>query len=167
MNTIRAKIHADFVAAVILTVIVPLMLLARSVLNKSFRHQVLPLLAYWRASALLMVTVYLLIARRPYALISGVTARIAIALSLLQFPSQHDRLTRWWVWLTAGYCLAGAAINISHIGDMRIRDEYERATQLYVQVFHHGHDVGQLGVLGDVGLVSWLIGASIVRLRRR
>lgn len=167
MNTIRTKIHADFVAAVVFTVIVPLMLLVRSVLTKSLRHQILPLLAYWRASALLMVTVYLLIARRPYALVSGVTARIAIAVSLLRFPSQHDALTRWWVRITAGYCLAGAAINLSHIGDTRIRDEYAQATQLYAQVFHQGHDMGRLGLIGDLGLISWLVGALIVWLRQR
>lgn len=166
-NRLRANIHTDFVVAVVLTVIMPLILLGRSVLNGALRHQLLPLLAYWRASALLMVTVYLLIGRRPYAMVSGVTARIAIALSLLRIPYRQDTVMRWWVWLTAGYCLAGAAINIGQISDARVRAEYEQATELYAQVFHQGQDSRRLGLIGDVGLVSWLVGAVLLQLRRQ
>lgn len=166
MQSIRTRIHGDFVAAVVLTVVVPLLLLLRSLRYRTLRHQLMPLLAYWRASALLMVTVYLLIARRPYAMVSGVTARLAIAMSLVRFPYGADNLTRIWVWLTMGYCVAGAAVNISHIGDARIRAEYEQATQVYAQLFHQGHDVEQLGVIGDIGLGSWLIGAVFMRLRQ-
>jgi hypothetical protein len=74
---------------------------------------------------------------------------------------------RWWVWLTASYCLAGAAINLGQIGDPRIRTEYEQATQVYAQACHQRHEVERLGVLGDVGLVGWLVGAVLVRLRQR
>jgi hypothetical protein len=165
-NKLRATIHADFVAAVLLTVLVPLILLLRCMLNGALRHQLMPLLAYWRASALLMVTVYLLIARRPYAMVSGVSARIAIALSLARFPYGDDIVMRWWVWLTAGYCLAGAAINLGQIGDVRVRAEYEQATQIYAQLFHQGHDIGRLGLIGDVGLISWVVGALLVWLRK-
>ena len=167
MNSLRSKIHADFVAAVVLTVIVPLILLGRSLLHGGLRHQLMPLLAYWRTSSLLMVTVYLLIARRPYAMVSGVTARVAIALSLLRFPYAHDAVTRWWVLLTVSYCLAGAAMNIGQIGDVRIRREYEQATQVYVQTLHQGYDVDRLGLVGDIGLVSWILGALLLCLRRR
>jgi hypothetical protein len=73
---------------------------------------------------------------------------------------------RWWVWLTAGYCLAGAAINLGQIGDVRVRAEYEQATQIYAQLFHQGHDIGRLGVIGDVGLISWVVGALLVWLRK-
>lgn len=166
-NRLRTIIHSDFVAAVLLTVIMPLILLVRSVLNGSMRYQLLPLLAYWRASALLMVTVYLLIARRPYAMVSGVMARIAIALSLLSIPYRQDTVMRWWVWVTASYCLVGAAINLRQISDARIRAEYEQATQIYAQLLHQGHDVERLGVIGDVGLISWLVGVVLLRLRQR
>jgi len=70
------------------------------------------------------------------------------------------------VWLTAGYCLAGAAINLGQIGDVRVRAEYEQATQIYAQLFHQGHDIGRLGVIGDVGLISWVVGALLVWLRK-
>lgn len=166
-NKLRATIRADFVAAVFLTVLVPLVLLVRSILNGSLRHQIMPLFAYWRAAALLMVTVYLLIVRRPYAMVSGVSARIAIALSLVRFPYGDDVVTRWWVWVTVSYCLAGAAINLSQISDVRVRAEYEQATQIYAQLFHQGHNIGRLGVIGDIGLVSWLVGALLLRMRQR
>lgn len=166
MHTLRTRIHADFVLAVLLTVLVPIILLLRSLLNGALRHHIKPLLAYWRASSLLMVTVYLLIAQRPYAMISGVTARIAIAWSLMRFPYHNDALVRWWVWVTVGYCLAGAAVNMRQIDDAMVQQEYAAATQVYAQLFHRNQDVHMLGWVGDVGLISWVIGAVIVRLRR-
>ncbi len=165
MRTLRTRIHADFVLAVLLTVIIPLGLLLRSLFDQSKRHQLMPLLAYWRASSLLMVTVYLLMAQRPYAMLSGITARIAIAWSLLRFPFQHDTLARWWVWLTVGYCLAGATVNLRQVRDGTVQQEYAAATQVYAQLFHPDHDVRILGYIGDVGLVSWLMGAVVIRLR--
>lgn len=167
MRTLRTRIHADFVLAVLLTVIMPLGLLLRSLVDQSKRHQLMPLLAYWRASSLLMVTVYLLMAQRPYAMVSGVTARIAIAWSLLRFPHHNDVFARWWVLVTVGYCLAGAAINITQINDGEVRREYAAATQVYAQLFHHGHDVRLLGRVGDVGLISWVVGALVWRLRQQ
>lgn len=167
MRSLRTRIHVDFVLAVVLTVIFPLGLLFRSLFAQSKRHQLMPLLAYWRASSLLMVTVYLLVAQRPYAMVSGITARIAIAWSLLRFPYQNDALTRWWVWLTVGYCLAGATVNIGQINDGAVRREYTAATQVYAQLFHRDHDVRLLGRVGDVGLISWVVGALVWRLRQR
>ena len=166
MRSLRTRIHGDFVLAVVFTVIVPVVLLVRSILNGALHWQIRPLLTYWRASSLLMVTVYLLIAQRPHAMVSGVTARIAIALSLLRFPYQNDALARWWVWLTVGYCLAGATVNIGQINDAAVRREYAAATQVYAQLFHRNHDVRLLGRVGDIGLISWLVGALVLRMRQ-
>lgn len=166
MRSLRTRIHVDFVLAVVFTVIVPIILLLRSVLNRALRHQIKPLLAYWRASSLLMVTVYLLIAHRPYAMVSGITARIAIAWSLMSFPYYNDVISRWWVWVTVGYCLAGAAVNLRQINDIKIQHEYEAATQVYAQLFHHDHDKDMLGHVGDIGLMSWVIGALMLRIKQ-
>ena len=166
MRTLRTRIHADFVLAVLLTVLVPIILLLRSVLNGALRHQIKPLLAYWRASSLLMVTVYLLIAHRPYAMVSGVTARIAIAWSLMRFPYHNDAVSRWWVWLTVGYCLAGAAVNMRQINDAVVQQAYAEATQVYAQLLHRNQDVHMLGRVGDIGLMSWVIGALMLRIKQ-
>ncbi|MBM4413729.1 MAG: DUF3177 family protein [Chloroflexi bacterium] len=161
MQSIRSRIHADFVLAVILTVIIPFGLLLRSLKVPAKYYQRIPFLAYWRASSLLMVTVYLLIAQRSYAMVSGITARIAIASALLRFPYQDDGFVRWWVWMTVGYCLSGAAINSTQICNVAVRREYESATQVYAHLFHHGHDVRMLGRVGDVGVISWVVGAIV------
>ena len=165
MRTLRTRIHADFVLAVLLTVIIPLGLLLRSLFDQSKRHQLMPLLAYWRASSVLMVTVYLLMAQRPYAMVSGITARIAIAWSLLRFPCHNDAFARWWVCLTVGYCLVGAAVNLRQVSDVTVQHEYAAATQVYAQLFHRDHEMRILGRIGDIGLISWLIGAVVIRLR--
>lgn len=166
MSSLRTRIHVDFVLAVVFTVLVPIVLLVRSILNGALHYQIAPFLTYWRASSLLMVTVYSLIAQRPHAMVSGITARIAIAWSLLRFPYQNDALARWWVWLTVGYCLAGATVNIGQINDGAVRREYAAATQVYAQLFHRDHDVRLLGRVADIGLMSWVIGALILRIKQ-
>jgi len=72
-------IRRDFVIAAALLVIVPLGLLLASVRRPPVRGR---LLAYWRASSLLMVTVYLMVDGRPVAFVAGNTALIVIPLVL-------------------------------------------------------------------------------------
>ncbi len=166
MNSLRTRVHADFVLAVVLTVVIPLFLLMRSIVAPEKRTQLMPFLTYWRASSLLMVTVYLLIAHRPYAMMSGISARIAIAWALLRFPVRNDPFVCWWVWVTVGYCLAGAAINSTQISDEVVFREYAEATKVYTQLFHRDHDVHLLGRVGDIGLISWAVGALVVHIRQ-
>lgn len=68
-------VQLDFVLAVVLTVIIPLILLFFSL---SLQGLVSRMLAYWRISALLAITVYLLMAEISLGLITGVMARILI-----------------------------------------------------------------------------------------
>jgi len=65
---------------VALTVVAPLVLLARA-LRASRRDELRGLLRYWRASSLLMVTVYLLIGERRVAFPAGLAARLLIGTS--------------------------------------------------------------------------------------
>lgn len=166
MGSMRVKVHLDFIMAVLLTVIAPLVLLLRSAVNRRWRHQMPSFLAYWRASSLLMVSVYLFLARRPYAMVSGISARIAIAWTLLRFPYADDRVTRFWVWVTVGYCLAGASINILTIGDPLLIHEYANATQVYARMFHRQQHQRYFAWVGDIGLFAWIFGAFLA-LRRR
>ncbi|MFB6273492.1 MAG: DUF3177 family protein [Salinibacter sp.] len=72
-------IRIDFVLATLLLVAAPLMLLAASVRRPIVRER---LLAYWRASSLLMVTVYLMMDGRPAAFVAGNAALVLIPLAL-------------------------------------------------------------------------------------
>jgi hypothetical protein len=72
-------IRLDFVLATALLVVAPLGLLAASVRRPAVRGH---LLAYWRASSLLMVTVYLMIDGRPVAFVAGNVALLLIPLAL-------------------------------------------------------------------------------------
>ena len=72
-------IRLDFVLATALLVVAPLGLLAASVRRPAVRGH---LLAYWRASSLLMITVYLMIDGRPVAFVAGNAALVLIPLAL-------------------------------------------------------------------------------------
>ncbi|MCS4138315.1 hypothetical protein GGQ13_001749 [Salinibacter ruber] len=72
-------IRLDFVLATALLVAAPLGLLLASVRRPAVRGR---LLVYWRASSLLMVTVYLMVDGRPGAFVAGNTALVAIPLAL-------------------------------------------------------------------------------------
>lgn len=86
-------IRLDFVLAVVLLVAAPLGLLAAAVRRPMLRQH---LLAYWRASSLLMITVYLMIDGRPVAFVAGNAALVLIPLSLwvgdALFPARRYRL---------------------------------------------------------------------------
>lgn len=72
-------IRVDFVLAVVLLVAAPLGLLAAAVARPPVRAY---LLAYWRASSLLMITVYLMIDGRSIAFVTGNAALVLIPLVL-------------------------------------------------------------------------------------
>lgn len=72
-------IRLDFVLAVALLVVAPLGLLVAAWGRPAVRGR---LLAYWRASSLLMITVYLMIGGRPVAFIAGNAALLLIPLAL-------------------------------------------------------------------------------------
>ena len=68
MSLYRTLIHADFAVAVILLVLIPLVLLGASVRTPSVRRR---MLVYWRASALLGITVYLWIGQVQLGFVTG------------------------------------------------------------------------------------------------
>jgi hypothetical protein len=79
MNLYETLIYADFVVAVGLLVGVPLFLLVASANLPSVRDR---LLVYWRASALLGITVYLWIGEDPMGFATGYASRALIPLAL-------------------------------------------------------------------------------------
>lgn len=169
---LRALARADFVAAVALTVVAPLVLLVRA-LCMARREELWALLRYWRASSLLMVTVYLLIGERRAAFPAGLAARLLIARTLLGDRAAtgsagwYDR----WQRLTAGYCLAGAALTAPMLRGL-VADElpplcraYVEPTQEFGALLHPGVPRETLGRAGLVGLGLFLIGAAVAQVR--
>jgi hypothetical protein len=79
MNLYESLIYADFVIAVGLLVVAPLLLLAASLPHSAVRDR---LLVYWRASALLGITVYLWVGEQPMGFATGFASRALIPLAL-------------------------------------------------------------------------------------
>jgi hypothetical protein len=79
MSSYETFVYADFVFAVGLLVVIPLFLLFASVNLPSVRDR---LLVYWRASALLGITVYLWIGEETMGFATGFAARALIPLAL-------------------------------------------------------------------------------------
>ena len=79
MLSYETLVYADFVLAVGLLVVVPLALLLASVAQAEVRDR---LLVYWRASALLGITVYLWIGEQTMGFATGFAARALIPLAL-------------------------------------------------------------------------------------
>lgn len=112
-------VHGAFLLAVMLLVLVPLGLLAAVAGEPPLRRR---MLVYWRVSALLMVTVYLLIGPDPLGFATGVLALLLIPLSLwfgdglypLPDPADlHADLGGWfqrWRWGVASYCGLGLVL---------------------------------------------------------
>lgn len=172
-TTWRLLARLDFVAAVALTVLAPLALLARAVRGGRIGEQ-RALLRYWRASSLLMVTVYLLIGERREAFPAGLAARLLIAHILLR--GRVDRTDIWyerWRGLAGGYCLAGAALTAPLLrGSIAtelppICRAYIEPTQEFGALLHSDVSREQLARVGVVGLWVFLAGALIEALANR
>lgn len=169
---LRMPVRVDFVAAVALTVLAPLALLARAALAGR-TGEVRLLLRYWRASSLLMVTVYLLAGERRVAFPAGVAARLLIAQTLLRAEPSADALLNRWRRVTGSYCLAGAALTAPMLQGLVANElpplcrAYVEPTQEFAALLHPGMPRERLGHAGSIGLalfstgvvIAWLVGA--------
>lgn len=171
----RLLARLDFIAAVSLTVLAPLALLARA-LQGGRAAELRALLRYWRASSLLMVTVYLLIGERREAFPAGLAARLLIAHTLLGERGHVDEADisyERWKLLAGGYCLAGAALTAPLLrGSITaelppICRAYIEPTQEFGALLHPGASRERLGRVGVVGLWVFLAGALIEALANR
>lgn len=110
-------IRLDFVFAVALLVVAPLVLLVAAWRRSAVRGH---LLAYWRASSLLMITVYLMIDGRAVAFVAGNAALLLIPLALYygdalfaaeRHPLGKNLVARWVRrWRTAVAVFCGASL---------------------------------------------------------
>ena len=127
MGFYSALIHADFVLAVGGLVVIPLVLLLASIRRPAVRDR---LLVYWRASAVLGITVYLWAGHDPMGFATGWTARALIPLALWRgdalmvlrgrtFPHGsywQARLYRFWWQGAVAYNLIGLVYMLPLLG---------------------------------------------------
>ena len=151
---LRQLVRADFVMAVLITVLYPLYFLGRAVLVAKHRHTLWGLLAYWRAAGLLMVSVYLVAGGRTDRMIVGALARLAILRALYELPPD-DALWRRWRWVGMVYCLGGVTAQLATITDVAVHAEYAAATRVFTDVVHPQRVARELADWGQAGLLSW------------
>lgn len=178
-------IRLDFVLAVVLLVASPLGLLVAAARRPMLRQH---LLAYWRASSLLMITVYLMIDGRPVAFIAGNAALVLIPLALWigdalfpawQYQLDGDPVAEWfrrWRVAAALFCGASLLLTLPTLrcvvgeagGDPMCEAWLAPPRELHAAL----HPTADLAALGDgamVGLViySLYLLASAVIVGRR
>jgi len=164
----RTLVYLDFVLAVLLTVLAPLVLL---IVNWPVTRIKKRLIGYWRVSALLMITVYLLMGQAPLGFVTGVLARLLIALRLvLPLEPSHPDTPRYqvfnlWRSITIGYCVVGVVWTLpllacvgTQFGWCRLW--FEPVGQ-FKQVFHPGVSTQLLGIVGYGALVLYGVGLVV------
>ena len=177
--------HAEFAFATIALIIVPLVLLVASVRVPTVRMR---MLAYWRAAALLGITVYLWIAEMTIGFMTGIAARMIVPLVLwrgdvgatwrhpLPAPaSWQARAYRLWWYFTVVYSVAGAVSMLPLIactitGDAAASCQaWYGPPQAYASFFHADADWWMLGRWAWVALSAYslYLMATMYRLRQR
>ncbi|MDX1978364.1 MAG: DUF3177 family protein [Pseudanabaenaceae cyanobacterium bins.68] len=182
---IRSWVWWDFRLATAFTVIAPLGLLVWAVIQKN-KTLIKALTIYWRVSALLAITVYLLIADLSFGYITGWLARILIPASLWfwsdlnalisQARRRLDQVYRLWRWLVTGYCMVGTLTGLAFLPcslnyafSPGVCDILTEAPKQFQQIFHPSTPVEILarGAILALGLyVIYFICFLMFKLRR-
>ncbi|MGD1914185.1 MAG: DUF3177 family protein [Rivularia sp. (in: cyanobacteria)] len=171
----RHLVWMDYRLALLFTVLIPLVLLIWAFVQKAEGIQRL-LTIYWRVSSLLAITVYLLIGGFGVSFISSLIARILIPISLWFWIDLNDEIEygsdgalkfvfTCWRWATSIYCILGALTTIPFLGcafsETTLGSSYCKvwleAPLLFKEYFHPNTNTGDLGFLGIVGLVFYVL----------
>jgi hypothetical protein len=164
----RTLVYLDFALAVLLTVLAPLALLA---LNWRYPRLKGRLIGYWRVSSLLMITVYLLIGQAPLGFVTGVVARLLMALRLVLplEPSHPDtpryRVFNLWRSLTIGYCVVGVVWTLPLLacvtGQFAWCGVWFEPVGQFKQLFHADVPASLLGTVGYMALGVYVLGLIV------
>jgi Protein of unknown function (DUF3177) len=115
---ISSLVWTDYRLAVLLTVLVPLVMLAASFIQQN--EPIMRLMViYWRVASLLAISAYLLIAAMPVGFVTGWIARLLIPITLWFWVDINESLQDQqssplkfsllsWRWAVSAYCLIGA-----------------------------------------------------------
>ncbi len=174
---LQSWVWMDYRLAVLLTVILPLVLLVWTFVQKIEAIQGL-LIIYWRVASLLAITVYLMIGALPIGFLSGFMARLLLPASLwfwvdlneeiedLQSSSPKFVFTSWR-WAMTVYNGIGALLFLPSLrcaflsskdlladGSCRV---WLDPPWMYKEIFHPNWTAGFLGFLGLASLVIYLL----------
>jgi len=170
MDSYQDWVQADFVVAVLLTVLIPLLLLFFSLKHSPLLGR---LLAYWRVSALLAITVYLLMAEISLGLLTGVIARVLIPpvlwmgdglmQSTKPLPQTNTSIYRgfvvWRVLLTL-YCIVGVIFTLPLLSCGLTGNITATCAAWYVPPQMFGallHDPKNWETLGEIAMITLLL----------
>jgi len=187
-HTSESPVHAllirvDFILATLLLVVAPLGLLGASVRRPRIRGR---LLAYWRASSLLMITVYLMIDGRPVAYVAGNAALVCIPLALWsgdalfdaagRVPESHGtaKWFRWWRGAATIFCGASLLLTLPALrcvwapGTVACQNWGAPPRELHAAL-PPSLDPAMLGdaAVGALGVYGVYLAASMARVARR
>ncbi len=175
-------IRLDFVLATALLVVAPLLLLAASLRRPAVRRR---LLAYWRASSLLMITVYLMIDGRPVAFVAGNAALVLIPLALYRgdalavagrYALGEGAVGTWfrrWRTVATGFCGASLLLTLPALqcvaegnGPSALCATWLQPPQELHRALHPSLDPSTLGTaaMGALLLYGAYLGASGIRV---
>ncbi len=170
-----AAVWTDYRLAVVFAVLVPLVLVAWSFLNRSEGIYKL-LVIYWRVASLLGITVYLLIGALPIGFLSGWLAMVLIPISLWFWIDINDEirdlphsnlklLTTSWRWGLSIYCAIGGLFQLSSLRCAFVSHSQlktDAACSIWLQapwgfhaLLHSSTKPWFLGTLGIMGLVIY------------
>jgi len=170
-------VWTDFRLAVLLTVIVPLVLLAWAFVQK--KDAIVRLFGiYWKVASLLMISVYLMIASLPIAFLSGFLARVLIPISLWFWADLNDEIDdlqrsplkltfKSWRWAATIYCAIGLLFQLPSLQCAGLPTDAVVETSLcrvwleppwgFQAIFHPNTSPQLLGFLGITGLTIYLL----------
>ena len=171
----RPLLWMDYRLAVLFTVVIPLILLLWTFVQKAEAMQRL-LMIYWRVSSLLAITLYLLIAPFQVGFISGIMARILIPIALWFWvdineeiddqPESALKLTfNSWRWGTTLYCILGAITQLpslqcafsSQIVGNPLCSVWIEPPLVFKDYFHPNTLAGFLGFIGATALIVYIV----------
>lgn len=181
---ISSLVWTDYRLAVLLTVLVPLGILAIAFIKQNEPITRL-MIIYWRVASLLGISAYLLIAAMPVGFVTGWLARLLIPVALWFWvdineslrdqpssPLKFSLLT--WRWSVSAYCLIGA---IGQLPILRcafvpnpvaksldgktplepLCDLWMQPNWAFKEIFHPTTAAWFLGGIGGVGLCLYVV----------
>jgi Protein of unknown function (DUF3177) len=187
---LRPFVWLDYRLAVLFTVVVPLVLLIWTLIEKADAIQRL-LIIYWRVASLLAITIYLAIASLPISFVSGSISRILIPISLWFWVDINEEIDdrppsplKWaitsWRWAVTVYCGVGLLFQLPVFSCSMLPQQellktptcraWLEAPWGFKEYFHANTSPTFLGFLGILALSAYILYLSyfvLVRLGRQ
>ncbi len=187
---LKPFVWLDYRLAVLFTVVIPLILLIWTLIEKADSIQRL-LIIYWRVASLLAITLYLGIASLPISFVTGFIARILIPIGLWFWVDINEEIDdrppsplKWaitaWRWAVTVYCGLGLLLQLPILSCSILSQEnllenpacrtWLQAPWRFKELFQPNTSPAFLGFLGIVGLTAYVLYLSyfvLVRLGRQ